>query len=159
MKGALIGAALLLLSTSVNAQKSVPPPTTPEEYAQIRVEAYAAALGLSEDQKESFKEVFTQGEEEAAELRAACREAQEAVTCIMAKRDAEVAKQLTKEQTAQLANLQKQGSFNAEVMSCAPAACSKSCCTSTKQKSAKAGGEGPTVTPLPVATPELSAPE
>lgn len=159
MKGALIAAALLVLSTSVNAQKTIPPPTTPEAFAQLRVEAYAAALGLSDDQKERFQEVFTQGESEAAELRAACREAQDAVASIMAKRDAEVEKQLTKAQAAQLANLRKQGSFNPEVSSCAPVSCSRSCCTSAKQKPADAGAAAPPAKPLPVLTPEFVAPE
>jgi hypothetical protein len=153
----LLALIALALSIPTIAQEETPEETGPQHYAQQRVEVYANALGLTEEQQLQLEKLFTIGESEAAELRAKCREAQEGVERIMTKQDAEAEKLLTKDQVAQLANLRKSGTFDPEIPSCMAMACGKGCCT--KEKPAGKNVASPTPTLQKQSTPELIAPE
>lgn len=117
---------VVLLTTSVTqAQTTKKEPPPPEQLAEMRTDAYTKALGLTDEQAASFMAIFLEGERDAAELRAACFEAQQKVMSMMRERDLIAEKELTKEQFQKLQALKSDGSFNADMSCCSGPACCK----------------------------------
>ena len=164
MKQFIFGVAACLLGAHLHAQeKSAVPPATavelgPEHFAQLRTQAYVTALGLTEEQAADLHKTFLMGEKDAAELRTACRQAQEKVSEMMQKSDLKAERFLTADQRTKLVQMRKTGEFDPEVLSCTPSGkttCkgydAKGCCATKPPKGSK-----PTRVQVKEGYPEIS---
>ncbi|MCB0770523.1 MAG: hypothetical protein KDC00_08970 [Flavobacteriales bacterium] len=124
----------------------------------MRTDAYTKALGLTDEQAASFMAIFLEGEREAAELRAACYEAQRKVMSMMQEKDLMAEKELTKEQFKKLQAMKSDGSFNADMSCCKGPSCCKGASKEDVPKATLKEGKAERV-PLQNTYPEMKAPK